>query len=102
MNDVRWTTADDRVVLVLSARRVTLGTTLLQADDFFETEIPATRPLAKVAADSAEIANLRCRDRIRRFSQSGKTLAHAGVLFELSQRDERADGEAARIQRDLV
>ena len=96
------TTTDDRVVLVLARRRVTLRTALLQADDFFESEIPATWPLAKIAADRAEVTDLRRRDRVCRFRESGKTLAHTGVFFELSQRNERADSEPATIQRDLI
>src|SRR5689334_4901614 len=97
MHDVRWTTGDDRVVLVLTVRGVTLRAALIQTVDFFEPEVPATRTLAQIAADSAEIANLRRRDRVRGFRQTRKTLAHARVLFEFSQRHERADRQPARV-----
>src|SRR5205814_8186621 len=79
MNDVRWTAADDRVVLVLALRGVTLRTTLLQADHFFETEIPAARALTQISTNGTEIANLRRGDRVCSFRQAGKALAHAGV-----------------------
>src|SRR6185503_14262424 len=102
MHDVRWTTRDDRVVLVLTTRGVTLRATLFQTDDFLEPEVPATRALAEIAADCAEIANLRRRDRVCGFGETGKTLAHTIVLFEFSQRHERADGEPARVQGDVV
>src|SRR5262245_17895215 len=102
MNDVGWTTADDRVVLVLTAGGVTLGAALLQTDDFLEAEVPATRTLAKIAADGAEIAYLRCRDRVRGFSETGKTLADACVLFKLIQGHERADRESTGVQGDVV
>src|SRR5689334_7328179 len=102
MNDVRRTTTDDRVVLVLAVRGITLRATLLQTVDFLEPEVPATRTLAKISTNRSEIANLRRRDRMRGFSKSGKTLAHPRVLFELTQRDECADREPARVERDLI
>src|SRR6185369_3750219 len=102
MHDVRWTTTDDRVVLVLAIRRVTLGAALLQTDDFLEPEVPATWTLAEISANRAEIPNLRRRDRVRRFSKPGKTLAHTGMLLELTQRNERADRESARVKCDLI
>src|SRR5262249_17724550 len=102
MNDVRWTTTDDRVVLVLALRGVTLRAALLQTVDFLEPEIPATRTLAKVPTDGSEIANLRRRDRMRRFGESRKTLTHTRVLFEFTQRDERSDREPTPADRDLI
>src|SRR5262245_13368968 len=56
MNDVRRATGDDGVVLVLARRGVTLRAAFLQTVHFFEPEIPATRTLAQVAADRAEVA----------------------------------------------
>src|ERR1044072_3914869 len=102
MHDVRWTTTDDRVVLVLAVRGVTLRAALLQTVDFLEPEVPATRTLAEISTDRAEISNLRRRDRVRRFSQPGKTLAHARMLFKLAQRNERANREPTRVERDLI
>src|SRR6185369_6229763 len=102
MHDERWTTAEDRVVLVLSTCRVTLGPALLQASHFFEPEVPATRTLAKIAADSAEIANLRRRDRECSFGETRKTFAHTGVLLEFSQRNQRTDREPTGVERDVV
>ena len=97
MNDIRWTTTDDGVVLVLAIRGVTLRPTLLQTVDFLEPEVPATRTLAKISTNRSEIANLRRRDRVRCFRKSRKTLAHTRMLFELTQRDERPDREPTRI-----
>src|SRR4030095_11819451 len=45
MNNERWTTTDDGVILILSRVGVTFRAALLQTDDFFQPEIPATRPL---------------------------------------------------------
>src|ERR1044072_5929589 len=97
MHDVRWTTTDDRVVLVLTMRGVTLRAALLQTVDFLEPEVPATRTLAEISTDRTEIPNLRRRDRMRRFSEPGKTRAHTSMLFKLTQRDERADRQPTRI-----
>jgi hypothetical protein len=55
--------------------------------------IPTNRP---------EIANLRRRDRVRRFRKSGKTLPHTSVILKLTQRHERTDREPARVERDAI
>src|SRR5262249_54875564 len=102
MHDVRWPTTNDRVVLVLTFRRVTLGSALLQTADFLEPEVPATRTLAEIPANSSEIANLWCRDRVRCFCQAWETLSHAGMFFQLTQRYERANREPARVKRDAI
>src|SRR5262245_21381860 len=102
MNDVGWSTGDDRVVLILAGSRVTLSATLLQTDHFFQTEVPAAWTLAEIAANSAEVPDLRCRYRVRSFREPWETLTHASVLFEFRQRDEGADREPSRRERDAV
>src|SRR5215208_7217128 len=39
---------------------------------------------------------------MRGFSETGKTLPHAGMLFEVVQRHERADGEFFRVECDAI
>jgi len=68
---------------------------LLQADNFFQPKIPTAGPLAEVAADGAEIANLRRADRVRGLGQSWKIPAHVRIFLELIERDQRADPQAA-------
>src|SRR5258705_13912866 len=64
MNNIRWTTTENGVVLVLSFCSVTLRATLFQTHDFFQPEIPATWTLAEIAAHGAQVANLWRSDRV--------------------------------------
>src|SRR5712692_6098764 len=95
MNNVRWTAAEDRVVLVLARGGVALRAALLQTHDFFQTKIPAARALTKIAADGAEISNLRGGNRMRGFGKAWKTATHHRMLLKLSQRDQRADSQSS-------
>src|SRR2546423_792552 len=66
-------------------------------------DIAAARALKKIPADRPKIANLRRRDRIGRLDQSRKSLPHRGILFELRERDHRAQTQAALVvRRDLI
>src|SRR5205814_7600931 len=58
MHNVRWAAAEDCVVLVLSGGRVAFAAAFLQADNFFQTKVPAARALTEISAYSTEVANL--------------------------------------------
>src|SRR5687768_18552459 len=97
MNDVRWSTGDDCVVLVLTCRRVTLGSALLQTVHFFEAEIPAARALTKIAADGAEVSNVWCGYRVSSFGEAGKIVAHSVVFLERRERHNGDNGWSVRL-----
>jgi hypothetical protein len=80
---VRAPAAEDGVVLVLAALGVALLPALLAAVVVFEAEVPAARSLAEVAADGAEVSDLRGRDGGRRLGKAGELGANLGMFFDL-------------------
>src|SRR5947209_5783721 len=93
MYDVGRAAAEYGVVFVLALRGEAFGAALLKTDGLFETVVPAARALAEVSADGSEVSYLRRGDGVRGFGESGEASAHFGVLFELRERDERADAK---------
>ena len=62
MDDVARAVAEDRVELVLAIDGEAARAALLQAVELLVPEVPAARPLHQVAADGADVADLRRAD----------------------------------------
>src|SRR5947208_3410142 len=93
MYDVGRAAAEYRVVLVLALRGEALRAALLQADGLFKAVVPTARALTEVSADGSEVSYLWRGDGVRGLCKSGEGTAHLRVLFELRERDERADAK---------
>src|ERR1700687_1461771 len=102
MDDEGGAAAKDGVVLVLAGFGVALVAALAKTDHAFQSEVPTPRPLAEIASHCPEIADLRRGHRGCRFPQAGELSSHLRVLFQLRQRDERADGQAVGTHLDAI
>src|SRR5437016_67290 len=103
MNDVRRPTAEDRVILVLACGGITFRAALLQTDNFLQTKIPAARTLAQIATNRTKIPNLRGSNGMRGFSETRKCLKHSRILFQLRERNQRAQAQSAfAVALDLI
>ena len=95
VDDVAGTAAEDRVVLVLAVHGEAARAALLQAVELLVAVVPAARTLVQVAADRADVADLRRADFFRRLRQSGIHPRGLRVGREIRERDRRADAQSA-------
>src|SRR5262245_46342899 len=102
MDNMTWTTTDNRVVLVFTGGGVALRTTFLKTDNFFQPKVPAARSLAEIAGNGAKVADLRRGYRVRSLREAGKILNHGRVFYQLRKRNQRADSQTLRVGLDLI
>src|SRR5438132_394471 len=101
MDDVTWAAAEDRMELVLATCGKAHRTAILQAGEAI-AEVPTPWPLANVARERTDIADLRGRYRFGRFGQNGVLISNHRMAGESVQRDETADVHAACPWNHLV
>src|SRR5260370_37983635 len=101
MEDVAWAAAEDRMELVLATYGKAHQTAILQAREAI-AEVPTPWPLANVARERTDIADLRGRYRFGRFGQNGVLISNHRVAGESVQRDETPDVHAACPRHHLV
>src|SRR5205085_1456955 len=85
MDDIGRSTTQYGVILVLTIHGVALCAALLQAEHMLVAIVPATWPLAEVAADRTYIADLRRSDNERRVRESGVARLDALILRDSGQ-----------------
>jgi hypothetical protein len=95
MHDERRPPAEDCVVAIEPAYRVADMTALLEAHDVGIAKVPASRPLQQIAADGAEVANLRRRRFASRLGERRETRAHNRMRRDVAKARERTDAQAA-------
>src|SRR5204863_2052198 len=94
MHDVARTAAEDRVELILAGEREALIAAGLVARKSVAV-VPAPRPLADIAGDRSDVANLRRRHAARRFGQHRVIATDDLIPAERVQCDLSADRHAA-------
>src|SRR5213594_4151752 len=97
MDDVAELATDDRVVAVVTCDGVAEVATLLVAVEVLTAEEPAARPLVDVAADRAEVADERRRDREGRVAEQAELARDGLVVDDIAERGGGADGQAAVV-----
>src|SRR6266849_1813747 len=95
MHDKRRAAAEDRMVAVKSADRVTFVAALLEALDILIAEIPASRTLQQITAYGGEVSNLRRRRFFRSHRNRFVALAYGRVIRDVVKLPERANLEPA-------
>ena len=94
-DDERRPAAEDRVVFVLALFGVAGIAPLLEADDVGKPEVPASRPLAKISADRALIAELHAwRWIAAAWARPGKLLMISGCVSISTKLHQRTDFQA--------
>ena len=101
MHNVAWSTAEDRMELILAAEGEA-GISAVLVTRKAVSKIPAPRTLADVACQRSNISYLRCRDSFCRFRQYGELPANHIIPAQCVERDQPADIHAAVRRPDLI
>src|SRR5947208_13374610 len=101
MHDVTRTSAEDCMKLVLAAEGEAGVAAVLIAGESIP-EIPAPGTLAHVAGQGADVPDLRCRDRFRRFRQNRVLPADDVVPAQRIECDQTADIHTAIDRPHLI
>src|SRR6476620_5799618 len=99
MHDEARAASEDRVELVLACRGEALIAALLEADELLVAEVPATRALIQVAADSPLVPNLRCADFDRGERDCGIQLGDLWMLGQVCHLHRGADFQSTARHR---
>src|SRR5258706_10630426 len=102
MDDVARAGTKDRMETAVSCHSVTNLSAFAQTSKIGRAEVPAERPLAKIARDRTCVTDLRRCGLARGIRQDQKLFADRGMLVDVGKFHQRADAKAAALFLDII